>query len=479
MNYSTIFISIKLGITTLIPGTITVVSATRKVNRLNRVYVNITVDVPIENQPQIIASGTGCTYDNNGNLTSDPSRGILDIEWSETGKPLRVSFVSGEEICYRYAATGEKLSEVFVDTDGSILRRRDIYGSYELTDGSLDRTQVGGGYLDSRGVFHVYVTDYQGNVIGIVNAKTGTPVQFTDYYPYGIPHATAYSPEANRRKFGGKEYTSEFGFSSCDFGARLYSPLLCVFDSLDPKASTYTHISPYTYCAADPVNLIDPTGEIPTALEGAYIANHVYDGKLGDVLYGGWKMIKCYTSKESISFRGGLYQKRHEDVTIEYAFATAGTYPLSTESGENSLKEDILQPFGLSIDMKTSIWIADKLSKSYPNNELTFVGHSKAGAEAEANAYKTGRNALLYNPAILNDKKYGLNATFYTEHNPNGIIIYVMKGEFLSYINKLTKLFVRPSKQNHKVILKGNKGNSIDKHTMETMIESLRDNGYR
>ena len=261
MNYSTIFISIKLGITTLIPGTITVVSATRKVNRLNRVYVNITVDVPIENQPQIIASGTGCTYDNNGNLTSDPSRGILDIEWSETGKPLRVFFVSGEEICYRYAATGEKLSEVFVDTDGRILRRRDIYGSYELTDGSLDRTQVGGGYLDSRGVFHVYVTDYQGNVIGIVNAKTGTPVQFTDYYPYGIPHATAYSPEANRRKFGGKEYTSEFGFSSCDFGARLYSPLLCVFDSPDPKASTYTHISPYTYCAADPVNFIDPTGE--------------------------------------------------------------------------------------------------------------------------------------------------------------------------------------------------------------------------
>ncbi len=268
MNYSTIFISIKLGITTLIPGTITVVSATRKVKSMNRVYVNSTVDVPIENQPQITASGTGCTYDNNGNLTSDPSRGIRDIEWSETGKPIRVSFVSGEEICYRYAATGEKLSEVFVDTDGRILRRRDIYGSYELTDGSLDRTQVGGGYLDSRGVFHVYVTDYQGNVIGIVNAKTGTPVQFTDYYPYGIPHATAYSPEANRRKFGGKEYTSEFGFSSCDFGARLYSPLLCGFDSPDSKASEYTHISPYAYCAADPVNFIDPTGEVIIFVNG-------------------------------------------------------------------------------------------------------------------------------------------------------------------------------------------------------------------
>ena len=249
-------------------GTIVDKAVMRKGNRINKVYGDDAGDALIENQPQIIASGTGCTYDNNGNLTSDPSRGILDIEWSETGKPMRVSFVSGEEICYRYAATGEKLSEVFVDTDGRILRRRDIYGNYELTDGSLDRTQVGGGYLDSKGVFHVYVTDYQGNVIGIINAKTGTPVLFTDYYPYGIPHATAYSPEANRRKFGGKEYTSEFGFSSCDFGARLYSPLLCGFDPPDLKASTYTHISPYTYCAADPVNFIDPTGEVIIFVNG-------------------------------------------------------------------------------------------------------------------------------------------------------------------------------------------------------------------
>ncbi len=140
---------------------------------------------------------------------------IHGIKKNNINHLLSVSFSSREVISYRYAATGEKLSEVFVDTDGRILRRRDIYGSYE----------------------------------------------FTDYYPYGIPHATAYSPEANRRKFGGKEYTSEFGFSSCDFGARLYSPLLCGFDSPDPKASTYTHISPYTYCAADPVNFIDPTGE--------------------------------------------------------------------------------------------------------------------------------------------------------------------------------------------------------------------------
>ena len=249
-------------------GTIIDKTIMRKGNRINKVYGDNAEDAPIENQPQVTPSGTACTYDACGNLTSDPSRGIRNIEWSETGKPSRVSFSSGEEIRYTYAATGEKLSEEFADEDGTTLRRRDICGSHEFTDGSLDRIQVEGGYIDTGGDYHVYVNDYQGNVIGVVNAVTGKTVQSSDYYPYGIPHATAYSPETNRRRFGGKEYTPEFGFSSCDFGARLYSPLLCGFDSPDSKASEYTHISPYAYCAADPVNFIDPTGEVIIFVNG-------------------------------------------------------------------------------------------------------------------------------------------------------------------------------------------------------------------
>lgn len=30
--------------------------------------------------------------------------------------------------------------------------------------------------------------------------------------------------------------------------------------SIDPKAESFYHISPYTYCAGDPVNLVDPDG---------------------------------------------------------------------------------------------------------------------------------------------------------------------------------------------------------------------------
>lgn len=32
------------------------------------------------------------------------------------------------------------------------------------------------------------------------------------------------------------------------------------FMSIDPKAESFYHISPYTYCAGDPVNMVDPDG---------------------------------------------------------------------------------------------------------------------------------------------------------------------------------------------------------------------------
>ncbi|MDE7116198.1 MAG: RHS repeat-associated core domain-containing protein [Muribaculaceae bacterium] len=461
-------------------GMITDLSISRKGNRICKISVGDTESIPLENQPQIKESDENYNYDACGNLTADPGRGISEIEWNDTGRPVRISFDSGEEIRYRYTSTGKKLSEEFYDADGTLLRRLDFYGDFEFGDGSFDRVLTHGGYISKNGTYHVNVTDYQGNVIGVINATTGIPVQYTDYYPYGVPYGTAYAPEANRRKFGGKELTQEFGVNSSDFGARLYSPLTGNFDSVDPKAENYTQLSPYSYCAADPVNFIDPTGEIPTALEGAYIAQHVYDGKLGDMLYGGWKMIKSYTIRESASFRGGLYQRVCRDGKIEYAFATAGTYFEASNRGINSLKEDWNQLFGKSIDMKASIQIASNISISLRDNELTFVGHSKAGAEAKANAYKTGRNALLYNPAALSAKEYGLDPSSYTGIDRHGIKTFVIKGEFLSKFNNLTKIFTSTAhdKDNYTIILIKRWNNPVGRHKINTLIETLIDHGY-
>ena len=58
----------------------------------------------------------------------------------------------------------------------------------------------------------------------------------------------------------GKERDSETGFSY--FGARYYdSDLMTGWLSVDPLADKYPSLSPYNYCAWNPVKLVDPDGE--------------------------------------------------------------------------------------------------------------------------------------------------------------------------------------------------------------------------
>ena len=59
--------------------------------------------------------------------------------------------------------------------------------------------------------------------------------------------------------FSAKEKDTETGYSY--FGARYYSSDLSVWLSVDPQADKYPSLSPYTYCANNPVKLVDPNGE--------------------------------------------------------------------------------------------------------------------------------------------------------------------------------------------------------------------------
>ena len=59
----------------------------------------------------------------------------------------------------------------------------------------------------------------------------------------------------------GKERDSETGFSY--FGARYYdSDLMTGWLSVDPMSDKYPNLSPYNYCAWNPVKLVDPDGRM-------------------------------------------------------------------------------------------------------------------------------------------------------------------------------------------------------------------------
>ena len=73
-----------------------------------------------------------------------------------------------------------------------------------------------------------------------------------------------YNTETHQKypqSFTGKERDSETGFSY--FGARYYdSDLMTGWLSVDPMADKYPGLSPYAYCAWNPVKLVDPDGRM-------------------------------------------------------------------------------------------------------------------------------------------------------------------------------------------------------------------------
>ncbi len=73
----------------------------------------------------------------------------------------------------------------------------------------------------------------------------------------------SYSSPAYRYGFNGKEKTDEINGNGneMDFGARIYDSRLCIWMSKDPLEIKYPGLTPYNYCAEEPILFIDPDGK--------------------------------------------------------------------------------------------------------------------------------------------------------------------------------------------------------------------------
>ena len=72
------------------------------------------------------------------------------------------------------------------------------------------------------------------------------------------PFTTVSSP-TDMFTFSAKEKDTETGLSY--FGSRYYSSDLSIWLSVDPMSDKYPSLSPYSYCANNPIKLVDPNGE--------------------------------------------------------------------------------------------------------------------------------------------------------------------------------------------------------------------------
>ena len=82
--------------------------------------------------------------------------------------------------------------------------------------------------------------------------------------------------------FSAKEKDTETGLSY--FGSRYYSSDLSIWLSVDPMSDKYPSLSPYTYCANNPVKLVDPNGETFVGVDGESV--EVHQDKDGNISVG-------------------------------------------------------------------------------------------------------------------------------------------------------------------------------------------------
>ncbi len=227
--------------------------------------------VILESSSDFAGDRSDYTYDADGALYSDSARGIGIIEYAPTGQPVAIRGTDGT-LTARYVCSsdGRKLSSGVSETPHeapSVTRyyigpfEFSMHDRHPLRIPSLEIIRIPWGEILYDGITLSHITDHQGNVRAVVEPDSGIVTQTTDYYPYGLPMATSTGQEQNRYKYSGKEFETRRGLNFHDFEARMLFSDRAMFNRPDPKAQDYSHLSPYSYCAGNPIRYIDPTGE--------------------------------------------------------------------------------------------------------------------------------------------------------------------------------------------------------------------------
>ena len=199
-------------------------------------------------------------YDENGNLTKDLNKKKTAIQYNCLNLPSRVMFANGNSISYLYDAAGRKLRTVHVLEGDSVTT--DYCGNVVYENGVPQILLTEVGYVSlTDGQYHYYLKDHQGNN-RVVVAEEGTIEEVNHYYPFGGVFSS--TGDAQPYKYNGKELDRKGGLDWYDYGARMYDAVLGRWHAVDPMSEKYYGVSPYLYCANNPILLVDPNGMWPT-----------------------------------------------------------------------------------------------------------------------------------------------------------------------------------------------------------------------
>ena len=304
-----------------------------------------------------------------------------------------------------YSADGEKLYVREIPASGTA-KGTEYAANYRIENGAITMIHTDAGYytriLTPVGVTgplytHIwYLRDHLGNN-RVLADDGGNAIALHDYDPYGEEISVAFSsllypfPPGGREspyKYGGKEWTSTT--STYDFEARQLAPSFHRFTTMDPLAEKYYSISPYAYCAGNPVNRVDPDGLID----------------------------KEWLKKGGATFGAGMVATIGGGIAVSSGVGAAfGAYAISTG----------IPAIGLGLGMLVVGLFTDPTPEGREALERMPTGLMNAIGKASDIAFETG-NHEIERTANLVDAMIGLG----TLSQPNSVIEIVINGATLT-----------------------------------------------
>ncbi len=208
----------------------------------------------------------------------------------------------------------------------------------------------------------------------------------------------------------------------------------------------------------------------PSAIDAAVMAEFAIGAKEEHckraVVSGDWMLVKIYKKRK---LKICVYYSKSGR---EYCVVNPGTVFGVTATCFDNFLNNILQPLGLSWDMRQSIAFAENFCRKHRKQKITFVGHSKGGAEAMANAVATNRNCIVFNPAVVCYKSYGLRKK--REQYTASISAYFVEGEFLTgVLQKRQKKNIKDYVMLPAQYKRGSRMATFKNHTMYAVNKAL------
>ena len=218
---------------------------------------------------------------------------------------------------------------------------------------------------ESTATHYYYLKDHLGNN-RVVFRDDGLVVQENHYYAYGNLTADSNGSDAQQYKYNGKELDRKLGIDLYDYGARWYDATGRLgFTTIDPLCEEDYSVSPYVYCANNPVNSIDPTGLDYWSTNDPYEINRFLQNwhNGSEIDYSGWN----HTSDADF-----LANLSYNDKTGNYLYSYG-----AEENGELVCYGKVFHSLR---DTKTSLNIANDVVNNFGSSLNKNAGNSTVGS---------------------------------------------------------------------------------------------------